>query len=151
MLASPLSGTSSCTDATHTCRQGAVVQYNLKHPAFRKPPSVTGFPDCGTCILECCCCWKHVSGRRCCAACKLLHPQQPTAFPQHNRASVLSHSNLNPCALQRMPCHSGLSQLCDASTCSTAMTQAWAAQHQSNVCDHTCMALPTEQKSHTNC
>jgi hypothetical protein len=27
MLASLLSGTSSCTDATHTCRQGAVVQY----------------------------------------------------------------------------------------------------------------------------
>jgi hypothetical protein len=27
MLASLLSGTSSCTDATHTCRQGAAVQY----------------------------------------------------------------------------------------------------------------------------
>jgi hypothetical protein len=27
MLASLLRGTSSCTDATHTCRQGAVVQY----------------------------------------------------------------------------------------------------------------------------
>jgi hypothetical protein len=35
---------------------------------------------------------------------------------------------MNACALQRMPCHSGPSHLYDASTCATAMTQAWAAQ-----------------------
>jgi hypothetical protein len=86
-----------------------------------------------------CCCCLHIGSpnipnkllaRLLCAQSKLLHPQQPTAFPQHNRASVLSYSNMNPCALQRMPCHSGPSQLYDASTCATAMTQAGAAQHQ---------------------